>query len=371
MFTPLLLAGLLTTAIPPFQRAVPLPAGSDASSIYVDAQRAVLESRGQLTLIPRQGPVRSIPTKVTPEETNSSQFRGTQVLPSGEVQSLRLDFRACEAQLWRSSAGRPVARLQGDFKEALSCGRETEYAFTPHFSPNGRSLATADARGLRLWNTKDGTLIWQQPGSFSNVMHRPDGTHLVAVANTAKGLQLELWRSDLKGRISALRVPRTCLRAMTPGIDVDHEQVAFACQGEVRVWNWRESKVYELKRKDAGVEMDVAPVLFGHYVALNEHDRGAALWDIRSGQRLVQTQVPAGVQVTDVAFALGGFLAVALSDGTVQTYDPEKQGKFLRTEQVFRAAGKDQYLTLAFSGAWGQMLVVSGTQAQVIELPRG
>lgn len=371
MFTPLLLTGLLTAGLPSFNRTISLPAGQAYSPVHVDRQRAVLEGRGQLLLIPRQGEIRWVPSRVTVEEVNSSQFRGTQVLPSGEMQSLRLDFRACEAQIWSGNVGRRITNLKGDFKDVLMCGRETAYFFFPDFSPDGNRLVTADHNGLRLWETSSGKLLKAQPGSFLNVMYRPNGTHVVAVANTSKGLQLELWRSDLTRRISALQLPQTCLSGMASGIDVDNEQVAFGCQGEVQVWNWREGRVAQLKRSNPVNVLDAAPVLYLHYVAVNEHDRGAALWDIRSGQRLLQAQVPEGVQVTDIAFAPGGLLAVALSNGTVQTYDAEKQGKYLETQQVFNHASQNQYLTLTFSGNWAQMLVVSNREARVIELPRG
>ncbi|WP_261664411.1 WD40 repeat domain-containing protein [Deinococcus sp. Marseille-Q6407] len=372
MLTSLLLTGLLAAdPAPPFNRAVTLlSAGTDYRPVYVDSQRAVVEGQERLVLIPRQGAIRSVPARVTGGPT---QFRATQVRPSGQVQSVRLNFAGCGAEVW-NGAGK-VAALQGNFRKALSCDLPGEYLFSLNFNPVGTRLAAADGAALRLWDAGTGQLLKQQKGHYDSVQFRPDGNFLVAAASTTTGTgrQLELWRSDLSRRISALQLPRTCLQGLSRDFALDNERVALACQDEIRVWNWRKGNVQTLRRTRPGEVPEAAPVLYGDFVAHSGNGEGVSLWNLKTGQRLLQTGVPQGRQVTDVAFAPGGFMAVALSDGSVQTYDAYKGGKYLRTQQIFPKSDRIQWLHLTFSSNWGQMLVVESqsARARVIQLPGG
>ncbi|MFC6592095.1 WD40 repeat domain-containing protein [Deinococcus lacus] len=374
MLTPLLLTGLLAAApapAPAFNRAVTLPAGTNYRPVYVDRQRAVVEGSERLVLIPRQGAVRSVPAGRAGGAAEYTQFRATQVLPSGQVQSVRLNFGTCGAEVWNGSG--KLAALAGDFRRALSCDAPGEYLLSLNFNPAGSRLVTADrGAGLRLWDAGTGKLLGAQQGGYDSVQFRPDGNFLVAASSTDAGQQLELWRSDLSRRISALQLPRACLYGMSR-FAVDNERVAFACQDDLRVWNWRRGDVQTFTRSYPAETPEDAPVLYGDFLAHNDNTGGVTLWNLKTGQRLVEIKAPQGTQVTDVAFAPGGFLTLALSDGSVQRYDAHRGGKYLGTQQVFPKSDGTQWLLLTFSGNWGQMLVLENQsgQVRVVELPGG
>lgn len=363
----LLLAG--PALFPPiFNRSVTV--STPVLAEHVDYQRAVVSSPddGTVTLIPRAGTPRTA-------EVGSGKVRSVHVTAPGRTLGLQLDFEACRVVVWDFTAGKAVTHLQGNFKEVLSCNRETEFHFHANFTPDGRFLLTADETGVRRWDARSGKLLGAQPGRAATVFVNEVTPEVVAVAVTEAGPQLQVWNSTLTRRVAALKtLPPTCLRNPQPGVALFGTTATFSCRSEVQQWDWKTGKVLRLARQTPVDVFDETPRVYDRYVALAEDGRGAALWDIRTGKRLIQVKVPERVQVTDVAFAPGGFLIVARSDGKVQTYDAARQGRHLRTLDVFPQGAGQQHLTLRASPMWGQMLVATLGQpgrARVIDLGRG
>lgn len=352
LFLSLLLAG--PPIFPPiFNRAVTLP--TPVLAEHVDFQRAVVSSPddGAVTLIPRTGTPRTV-------QVGSGKVRAVQVTPDGRTLGLQLDFDACRVVIWDFTTGKAVARLQGDFRKVLSCHQATEFQFSAKFTPDGRFLLTADETGLRRWDARSGKLLGAQPGRAASVFPNELTPEIVAVAVTTAGPQLQVWNSGLTRRVATLKnLPGTCLRNWEPGVALAGTTATFSCRGEVRQWDWKTGKVLRLARQAPADVFDETPRVYDRSVALAEDQRGVALWDTRTGQRLIQVKVPERVQVTDVAFAPGGFLIVARSDGKVQMYDAARQGRYLRTLDVFPEVSGQQHLTLKTSPMWGQMLVAT------------
>jgi WD40 repeat protein len=195
------------------------------------------------------------------------------------------------------------------------------------FSPDGKSLATADASGtIRLWNLS-GQQINQFDGHRDGVMSisfSPDGQH---IATAGRDGTARLWNlsgqqiAELKGHqgtVVWVRFSPDGQRLATTGAD-----------GTVRLWNLSGQQIARFDAQHGEV-WDVSFSPDGQRLATTGRDGAAArLWDL-SGKQLVEFKGNQG-EVWSVSFSSDGQrLAAGGDDDTVRIWNLSGQevGRF-------------------------------------------
>ncbi|HEY7425051.1 MAG TPA: serine/threonine-protein kinase, partial [Gemmataceae bacterium] len=193
------------------------------------------------------------------------------------------------------------------------------------FSPDGEFLATAGGDGaIKVWNLATGRVIQTLEKAHSGfvccVAFHPEGKHLASVGADK---QVKVWDRTTRQEVFA----RPCdgvyfamnAVAFSP---LDGRQLAVGSEGDVTVWDWRNS---QLLHTFAGHEKHRISVAFrrdGRRLASGNWAGSVKLWDAESGGELLhifpETRHPVGALAFDTD---GGRLATASFNRRVDVWD--------------------------------------------------
>jgi WD40 repeat protein len=234
---------------------------------------------------------------------------------------------AREVKLWD-----PVTR-----REVLTA--PPEWAEAKAFSPDGRTLATADGGEVRLWDVATGRPRAALPGRVYSVAYSPDGKTLAA------------WDGFLK------RVQTPTLGFKTTG--------TWALEGRtVTLWDTGTGQVRAVLQGQAGWVNAVAFALDGKAVATAGEDLAVRLWDVATG-RLRRTFMGHTGGVSALAFSPDGrTLASGGDDGTVRLWGLDR-----RPEPDTLAVRDGQVRDVAFIPDGKTLAVVAGPEGAALDRP--
>jgi serine/threonine protein kinase/WD40 repeat protein len=230
-----------------------------------------------------------------------------------DVASLGELARPCDPSLRRSDQTEPpgqVWRLQ--------------------FDATGQQLAAAGGRGVAVWSIGGNAKPLQvrrrasiaTPDVFDLAIH-PGGSSVVYLARTAKDAGVKLFRHDL-GVEGGSRPLDVAAQLQIRGLNFDAAGrllVFVTNQGGLGRWDWE---------KDVALPgpylwaLQVALTPDGRWAATPSPDRGAVIYDLEAGTRVL-TLPPEESDIWGLAWAPDGRrLALGLSDGGVAIWDLDR-----------------------------------------------
>ena len=204
----------------------------------------------------------------------------------------------------------------------IRLGKHTDSVNSIVFSPDGKMLASASARVIKLWSV-DNRLGMDIPKTYRNnmtsVAFSPDGRLL---ASASKDKTVKLW--DVKSRIE-LYTFRGHNRGVTSvAFSPDGKLLASASKDKtVKLWEIESrSEFYTFPEHDRSVNL-VAFSPDGKMLASASEDNTVRLWDVE-GKHIIDYLTEHSRDVYSVAFSPDGkMLASASEDNTVRLWDVE------------------------------------------------
>jgi WD40 repeat protein len=216
-----------------------------------------------------------------------------------------------QVHLLRAADGAEVATL----KWALSDSA------TPNglaFWPDSSAVLVANAH-VEIWLLNGPRTHRMKLGAMTmphQVACSPDGAFIVASAGTLTKNKLFVWSGRDCAPVAKLVMPGSIADlAWSP----HSAWLALAIGNEARLVQVPSGDVLTCYALDALVT-DVAVAPDGTYLAATSRDHSARVFDLRTGAEVARISRP--VEVTAVAFAPSGQLAVGDASGTVQLWAP-------------------------------------------------
>jgi WD40 repeat protein len=215
----------------------------------------------------------------------------------------------------------------------LTCKGNTVQVFGVCFSPDGKTIASAGNRTVRIWNPATGqeNLSIKSAGAFRSICFSPDGKRLaihsldsndlgvVKVWNVARGqeeLTLKVRGPNIYSRGMCFSPDGRCLASASPN-------------NSVALWDATTGHTILSLKGHTKAVLDVCFSPDGKRLASSSHDKTARVWDAATGQQVLSFTGHTG-PVTGVCFSPDGKrLASASVDGTVRVWDATTaQGAF-------------------------------------------
>lgn len=220
------------------------------------------------------------------------------------------------AKVWDALSGELLLTLSSDTDEPGS---------SVAFSPDGKTLATAWATQVILWDAASGeklfTLCGQSVGTtigynlgVGQISFSPDGRRL-AVANM-DGVS-KVW--DLSAQTEALALVGDFLPPKAIAYNADGSLLASGGdEGVVKVWDAnRGTELFSLTL--GGVIHSIAFSHDNNRLAAASEDGNVKIWDAATGEELLRLPRLSGLY--DVVFLADGRLATAGQDGAARVWD--------------------------------------------------
>lgn len=234
------------------------------------------------------------------------------------------------------------------------------------FSPDGGRLAVGVSKQVKVLDARTGqeVLLFPQANQFLfRLRFSPDGKHLAASSGTNGNNipgEVSVWEADT-GR------PAHCLRGHSqPVLNVAYSRdgrLLAACSGatggsvagEIKLWDAATQRELHALHGHADNVYAVAVSADGRFVASGSGVKGTSkpgemkLWEVLTGQAVLNLSVPAGPIFGIVTSPDGRWLATSGGDGKVRIWDAIA-GKEWRS--LAGNAGPDYGLSLSGEGRW-------------------
>jgi len=237
--------------------------------------------------------------------------------------------------LWYAGSGALLRTIGGLQREIGGFEREIE---SIAFSPDGKALAGADGKGIRLWDIQTAALRrvlsvaehWPSKVAFS-----PNGSTLASGGEGSGQGEVVLWNARKAEPTKRLVVPEAAVNAVAFSLDGAH--LASASGDKIRLWRVETGELLQTWTGDAGLAASVAFSPDGGTLASGSGEVSyggeVTLWDVRTGKmkrRLKGHKEP----VHSVCFSpIGNLLASGDLNGAVKLWD-SSTGRNLVTFQT-------------------------------------
>ena len=256
------------------------------------------------------------------------------------------------ARIWDARSGRLLFTLQG----------HTGLVVRARFSPDGARLATAANDGTaRVWDARTGGLRAVLAGHRSNVRDVAFAPDAATVATGAFDGTARLWDVTRGGSAADLvdhrgAVTGVAFMGSSGGV------VTAAHDGTIDVW--RRGQQQPVRRiRAAGAPIQAAAVdATGEYVAAGDHNGQGALWEVRTGRRLLSLPATAGI-VYAVGFDRAGLRLATVGEGGV-TLASRRAGGWSEASARLLSGAEARGLALAFDRA-GAKLATAGVDGRI------
>jgi WD40 repeat protein len=287
--------------------------------------------------------------------------RGLEVAPEDEAAlqgSLRLTLGS-----WKTSAPRPGPALEHD-----------HFVFAAAFTPDGKTLATADASGkLRAWDVATGTLLGKPlnaEGEIVGISWSRDATILLASVSDPRGESvLRVWKVNTGERLARIELKEDRTRmAVSP----DGKRFFIGGgKGPGELWDAHTGKrLGTLADTTCGPTLAAAFLPDGKTLLTATENNGVQRWDIAtgkpSGPPLVRDFCSRLVVPADATTFLAVQRAIGSRETVVQRYETatgKPIGRPLQVENGLR--------DLALSPDGSLLLTTSADGAQLRDLNSG
>jgi WD40 repeat protein len=205
-------------------------------------------------------------------------------------------------------------------------------------SPDGKTLAVAGTRRMRLWDLATGKLLRQwSPPQMRSLLFSPDGKTL---ASHGYDGVIHLWAPESGEKRHELKGHRDSVSAFA--FSPDGKQLASASWGDsvVRVWDVAAGREVRQLKGHARNALAVAWSPDGKTVASTANDNTLRLWDPATGRERARAADLAHGVPAPLAYLPDGSALVGVASLNVRLYDPAT-GKLLRSFAPAPHAGGD------------------------------
>lgn len=239
--------------------------------------------------------------------------------PSG-LHGVHLDPVACTVKVWNLTTNQLVTRLEDNFNDVLHCKSRQPPLFDAALSSDGNTLLTTDGERLTRWDAKTGRLIHSRSGPYQRVTLSPNGR--TAALWTGED-RLELWTADLRQRLKVTPPqPIGCAEGLAFGVTYapDSLQLAFPCEGHVRIWHTSAGGMSTAAHPDTTSRAtQVAFSRDGRWLIAGTGLASIDIWNAAETKPQRRVSWGGDAVVSDLTVAAGNVLLAALSDGRLIT----------------------------------------------------
>jgi WD40 repeat protein len=241
--------------------------------------------------------------------------------PNGQTMLTATDMR--EVRQWQVSSGEEIPLLEG----------HTDSIRDVAYSPDGEMIATADWDGMaRLWDAKSGRKIRRLEGHtqpLNVVAFSPSGELLLTASDDGTA---RLWNVTTGEELHRLEKHTSSIQAAAFTRD-GKQVVTLSMDGTARIWDVMTGEQVDLFQQDNSrydLELDLTILPTGQMVAYTYGFLGAWLWDIVTGETLLQIQRQ-GWQIYSVTFSPDGETLVITEGGGTDRFLEVATGREIGT----------------------------------------
>jgi hypothetical protein len=282
-----------------------------AVAVGAVALRPMLQERGTATAAPTSDPELAQIQWRTAIPAHFSAVFAVDISPDGET--IASGSHDGTVKLWQARTGAAIAALAG---HAGTVGAVA-------FSPNGRTLYTADAAAVHVWDVS--THVEQRKlvghtAQVSSVAVSRDGTRLVSGGFDGT---VRLWDAAT-GKALLVLTHGAGVRVFSVAFSPDGTRMVMASGHMARIWDAATGKEIAVLRGHADTVEAVAFSPDGKRILTGSSDNTARIWDAVTAKEIAVLSGPDGL-MRSVVFSPDGKRIITRSDNTVRVRDTHLQ----------------------------------------------